>query len=91
MLTRWHLPPPIAAAVRRHHGPHAANVANSLSRMVELADTVVEQQGIAAQPWMRTSEGAPVEVLATVGLDGQAQVLLDSFKAEYDTIKSFFA
>ena len=90
VLHRWHLPAPIAEAVKLHHGPHADGKQLRLSRMVDLADLIVEQQGIVAQPWMRRPEGAPADVLASVGLESRATVLLENFKTEYDTIKSFF-
>ena len=90
VLHRWHLPAPIAEAVKQHHGPHTEGKQPPLSRMVDLADLIVEQQGIVSQPWMRRPEGAPADVLASVGLESRATVLLENFKTEYDTIKSFF-
>jgi len=56
-----------------------------------LAGTMTEQQGILPQPWMRKPDGAPAHVLARLGLESRAEVLLENFKGEYDTIKSFFA
>ena len=90
VLTRWHLPAPIALAVSRHHGPHPNNPPNPLSRMLALSDTMAGQLGIAVQPWFRQPEGAPVEVFASVGLESKAPALLENFQSEYDTIKAFF-
>ena len=90
VLHRWHLPAPIVQAALHHHGPHSRKVPHPLSQMVELADTMAGQQGIVAQPWMRSPEGAPAEVLASAGLEAKAPALLESFQAEYDTIKAFF-
>ncbi len=90
VLTRWHLPKPIAEAVRHHHGPHGNGTQPALSRMVELADLMAEQQEITAQPWMRKAEGTPEQVLASVGLESKAEALMANFKGEYETIKAFF-
>jgi HD-like signal output (HDOD) protein len=90
ILSRWHLPEPIAEAVARHHGPHASDKPRPLSRVLELAGTMTEQQGILPQPWMRKPDGAPAHVLASLGLEGRAEAVLENFKGEYDTIKPFF-
>ena len=90
VLTRWHLPAPIALAVSHHHGPHPSPPQNPLSLMLALSDTIAGQLGILAQPWLRPPEGAPAEVFCRVGLESQAPALLESFQAEYDTIKAFF-
>lgn len=88
-LERWHLPKPICQAVSRHHGPHADGE-KSLSRILELADLMAEQQEIVAQPWMRKPEGEPAAVLASLGLGDRGDSILSSFTAEYETIKAFF-
>lgn len=88
-LDRWHLPKPICQGVSRHHGPHPDGE-KSLSRILELADLMAEQQEIVAQPWLRKAEGDPVAVLAGVGLGDRADSLLASFREEYGTIKAFF-
>lgn len=90
VLNRWHLPAPIGKAVARHHGPHEGGVQHPLSRIVELADTMAEQQGVLAQPWMRKPEGNSADILASLGLESKAETMLDNFKNEYDTIKAFF-
>ncbi len=90
VLNRWHLPAPIGKAVARHHGPHEGGAPHPLSRIVELADTMAEQQGALAQPWMRKPPGNPADVLASLGLENKAAGLLESFSAEYMTISAFF-
>lgn len=90
VLTRWHLPPPIAVAVSRHHGPHPNNPPHSLGRMLAISDRIAGQLGILAQPWLRPPEGAPVDVFASVGLESKAPAFLESFQSEYDMIKAFF-
>jgi HD-like signal output (HDOD) protein len=90
VLTRWHLPAPICKAVARHHGPHEGGAQHPLSRMVELADTMAEQQGALAQPWMRKPEGNPANILASLGLENKAAGMMDSFSLEYQTISAFF-
>jgi len=89
-LSCWHLPAPIAEAVRWHHGPHPPDKTQSLSALVELADYMAGQQGILAQPWMRAADGTPEEALETAGLGGKAAALMGSFRAEFDAIKVFF-
>jgi HD-like signal output (HDOD) protein len=91
VLKNWHLPAPIAVAVGAHHGPHATDVAHPLSRMVELAGTMAEQQGILAQPWMRVPDGEPAGILASLGLEEKSGAILETFQEEYGTIKAFFS
>ena len=91
VLERWHLPAPIVQAVRRHHGPHSRVTPHPLSEMVDLADTMAGQLSIVAQPWMRTPDGTPAEMLAAAGLGAKAPALLETFQAEYGAIKAFFA
>lgn len=91
VLKSWHLPAPIAVAVGAHHGPHATDVAHPLSRMVELAATMAEQQGILAQPWMRSPDGEPAGILASLGLEEKSGAILSTFQEEYGTIKAFFS
>jgi len=88
VLQQWNLPLPIQLAVLNHHGRHRITETGvTLSYVLEQADVLSLQLAIPVQPWIRPDNTHPVSTLANLGVPEE---LLQSFKAEFDTIRAFF-
>jgi HD-like signal output (HDOD) protein len=88
VLIAWKLPARIQTAARFHHNPEADSHAPgmlSLSRSVQIADTIVNAVAIPAVPSNQPKQD-PIPLFDAFGLGNKADRILQSFQQEMDAI-----
>jgi putative nucleotidyltransferase with HDIG domain len=85
-LEKWQLPEPIRRAVQDHHAQSLDT--SRLSTAVKIADAIANRFGISviSSPTL----GDPVEPLVSIGLESSVKSILEDFKLEFESIKSFY-
>lgn len=90
-LTKWNLPEPIQKAVQHHHEPPPLSGDEfPLSKVLQVADRVVELEGVTLFHNGRESEESSEEVLSQLGLGSEAAGITEEFETEFEAIKDFF-
>jgi len=85
-LEKWQLPEPIRRAVQDHHVDSLDT--SRLSTAVQIANAVANRLGISVMS--SSTVGDPRELLVSIGLDASSTSILEDFKLEFESIKSFY-
>jgi HD-like signal output (HDOD) protein len=90
VLARWNLPPPIHEAAMFHHAPEkAAESGPHLSYLVQAADRLAIDLGLAVLPTAEAPQVFP-EYLDALGVSGELPALREQFDLEFQVLKSYF-
>ena len=94
-LQKWNLPVPIQIAVKFHHRPSDSpeNTSNglTLSRVVNISDTIVKHMGMSTMPEpVKSGAEAILSLLEEIGLSAKSEKILDNFEREFDVMKAVF-
>jgi putative nucleotidyltransferase with HDIG domain len=90
-LAQWNLPKQVQEAVAYHHRPDPPRSHGvHLSRVVQAADAFANNLGVTLAPTTAETSGSAIGILEELGVATQALELTTAFKAEFETIQSFF-
>ena len=91
VLAEWNLPEPIQKAVRYSLDPQRQTSEDfPLSRIIQVAELVVNLQGITIFESSHATEDTVEEILDQLGLGAAAAEITDEFTREYKSISNFF-
>ena len=90
-LAKWNLPEPIQKAVQHHHEPLPLSGDEfPLSKVLQVADRVVELEGVTLFHNSHEPEESSEEVLSQLGLGSEAGGITEEFETEFEAIRDFF-
>jgi len=90
-LAEWNLPEPIQKAVRYQWEPqHQTGDEMPLSRVLQIAERVVNSQGITVLRSDNSNIEPPEVVLEPLGVGVQTEQIIGEFQTELDSIRAFF-
>ena len=95
VLEGWKLPDEICNAARYHHCPEDdpgwEDRANpSLASLVQVADLIVNLEGVRTPENDHALDTDPVEALRALGFTDNAETLLERFRGEFENLQEMF-
>ncbi len=91
LLERWKIPKPIQRAVAMHHSPDEADSRQMhLAHVISAADDFVNAAGFSVANVPLPEESDPAKALEKLDLGAHLPMVIETFQADFDAIKSFF-
>lgn len=91
ILEKWKLPKPIQEAVAYHHSPEQANGgAPHLAHIIEGTDHYINTAGLGMPPYSHPHTTGFEDSSRKLGLNDCILKVADSFKMEFEAVRSFF-
>lgn len=90
-LLQWKLPIAIQEAVRdQYNPPKSAASALLLSQLLKHAHRIINGMDVMIPACACQLDESPAAMLASIGLEAQASVILEEYKAEFGAMRGFF-
>jgi hypothetical protein len=91
LLDRWKLPKQIKEAVAHHHSPGQADRGElHLAHVIEAADHYINAAGFGMPPYSHHPEASFENSHQRFGLKDRILKISESFKAEFEAVRTFF-